>query len=173
MRVVVGSTNRAKVEAARAVFGRAWPGCEVTGRRVELPADIPAMPVGDQVRAGARYRAQAVLGPGVDFGVGAEGGVYFAEDGAYLLNWCAVADAAGNVYDAPSPHVRLPASWTRALRAGAELGPFLAELTGEPDINEKGGAIGLLTRGLLNRQAFFEQALICALAPVLGREWYE
>lgn len=172
MLVVVGSLNRTKIGAAEAVFQQAWPHCTVRGEAVEVPQTVSAMPIGDQIRCGARYRAQAVLRPGVDIGVGAEGGVELEGDSAYLLNWCAVATAAGAVYESPSARVLLPEGFAQAVRLGRELGPVIAEWTRVPDINQGAGAIGLLTRGLLNRQAFFEQALLCALAPLLTPELY-
>lgn len=172
MRVVVGSLNPTKVGAARTVFQQVWPECQVTGIEVALPESVSEMPIGDQVRAGARFRAQAALEHGAEFGVGAEGGVLFADGRAYLMNWCAVADRDGRLFDSPSPYVLLPTAWEEAIRNGLELGPYLARLTGDPDINKKGGAVGLLTGGQLTRQEFFEQALLCALAPVLASVWY-
>lgn len=172
MQVVVGSLNRAKVEAVRSVFRRAWPDCRVIGQAVDVPDSVSAMPIGEQIRLGARFRAQAALGPGVDIGVGAEGGVQFEGSKAYLLNWCAIAHHSGAVYESPSPYVLLPDAFASAIRQGQELGPYLAALTGMPHINQEGGAVGLLTRGLLERQEFFEQTLLCALAPILSPEWY-
>lgn len=137
-----------------------------------MPASISDMPIGEQIRLGARHRAQAVLTSGVDIGVGAEGGVEFEGNHAYLLNWCSVVDTAGRIYESPSPRVLLPKVFADAVRDGQELGPVVAARTGDADINQGAGAVGLLTRGLLDRQAFFEQALLCALAPLLAPQLY-
>lgn len=169
---MVGSRNQAKVEAVRSVFQRVWPDCTVRGHEVEIPESISDMPIGEQIRLGARYRARAVMGPGVAFGVGAEGGVQFVDGKAYLLNWCVIADPDGRLYESPSPWVRLPEVWGEAVRQGKELGPLVAEWSGRPDINQKEGAIGILTKGLVDRQQFFEQALLCALAPLIVPELY-
>lgn len=130
------------------------------------------MPVGAAVRQGAEYRARAALERGADFGVGAEGGVEFQGEDGYLFNWCAIAAPDGRLFAAPSAKVLLPPAWSAAVRAGAELGPLVQVHTGQRDVNAHGGAIGVLTRGHLERSAFFEQALYCALAPFLVPELY-
>lgn len=167
---MVGSLNPTKIGATKAVFHRAWPNCIVTGVAIAIPATVTAMPIGDQIRRGALYRAQAALDAAVDIGVGAEAGVQFEGERAYLLNWCVIADSEGNVYESPSPRVLLPPSFARAVRQGRELGGYIAEQVGSVD--KQGGAISLLTGGLLQRQAFYEQALLCALAPLLAPELY-
>lgn len=172
LQVVVASTNRAKVEAARRVFTRFWPDAAVTGIDVDLPAEIPPMPIGWQVKAGALYRARAASATGADFGVGAEGGVEFVGDTAYLYNWVAVCRRDGVVRAAPSAKLELPPAVAEALRRGAELGELMKAKTGRADINHTDGAVGYYTGGLISRQAFFEGCMACALAPFLFPEEY-
>src|SRR5690606_40432639 len=68
LEVAVGSTNPAKVEAVRTVFSRAFDGVQVLPVPVALPAAIGEMPVGEQVREGAIYRARAAAAAGGHFG---------------------------------------------------------------------------------------------------------
>ena len=49
----------------------------------------------------------------------------------------------------------------------------MIEKVGRADVNAKEGAVGYLTRGLVARQRFFEEALALALAPFLSPEEYQ
>lgn len=171
--VIVGSTNPAKVRAAERVFGRVWPGVRVQGVRIEAPSFISEMPCGGQVKEGALYRANMAAGDGHAFSVGMEGGVDFELDGAYLYNWVAIRRFDGALSTASSSRLRLPPGIEKALKEGAILGDLMVGETGEADVNEKDGAIGYYTKGLVTRQAFFEECLACALAPFLHPDAYE
>jgi len=174
LEVAVGSTNPAKVEAVRTVFSRAFDGVQVLPVPVALPAAIGEMPVGEQVREGAIYRARAAAAAGGHFGVGLEGGVEFEGEACYLLNWVAVLRRRDGVLStAPSGKLRLPDRYGRAIRAGRVLGDLMIEKVGRADVNANEGAVGYLTRGLVSRQRFFEEALALALAPFLSPEEYQ
>src|SRR5690606_39024072 len=67
MNVVVASLNPAKVDAVRAVFGRIWPQCRVSGVKVAIPERISEMPTGRRIKEGALFRARAAAAKGVDF----------------------------------------------------------------------------------------------------------
>ena len=171
--VAVGSTNRAKVEAVRAVFSRVWPNLAVRPVPVTMPPEIGEMPVGENVKAGAIHRAKAALASGADFGVGLEGGVDFEGETCYLFNWVAIAGKGGFLSAAPSGRLRLPASYARAIRAGKVLGDLMVEKVGRADVNAQEGAVGYLTKGLVSRQRFFEECLALALAPYLSADEYQ
>lgn len=171
-RVAVGSTNPAKVEAVRSVFSRVWPGVNIRPVAVATPPDVGEMPVGEQVKAGAIYRAMTALGPDDEFGVGLEGGVEFEGETCYLFNWVAVVHRDGRRSAAPSGKLRLPAAYAQAIRAGRVLGDLMIEKVGRDDVNAREGAVGYLTRGLVSRQRFFEECLALALAPFLSPEEY-
>lgn len=59
-----------------------------------------------------------------------------------------------------------------AIRAGGELGPVMDQLTGEKDTKKHGGAVGVLTHSLFDRQAAWELSVACALAPFLNPDLY-
>lgn len=173
MRVVVASTNAAKLGAVKRVFTQVWPDMIVTGMEVRMPETIGPMPVGWQVRAGAVYRARQAMAQGVHFAVGAEGGVEFIGDDAYLYNWVAICRSDGALSAAPSEKLRLPPRVSKRIQGGAVLGDLMVEATGRADVNHTDGAVGYYTKGLLTRQQFFEGCLACALAPFLFPEEYD
>jgi inosine/xanthosine triphosphatase len=166
-RIAVGSTNPVKVAAARAVFARIAPAAVV--EPVPVPSGVPDQPWGDaETRRGARTRAEAArLATGADLGVGFEGGVVAEDDGSVRsCAWAAVA-AEGLVELGGSLAMPLPPAVARRLRAGEELGHAIDALTGERGTKHRGGAVGVLTAGLVDRQQAYEVILTYALARVL------
>jgi non-canonical (house-cleaning) NTP pyrophosphatase len=62
----------------------------------------------------------------------------------------------------------LPESVARLIRErGLELGHAMDELTGQRETKHGAGAVGILTRGLVDRQAAYEVLVSYALASFL------
>jgi inosine/xanthosine triphosphatase len=88
VRVVVGSTNKVKVESARRAFALAFPGATIEVQGASSPSGVSDQPMGDEeTRKGAFNRAAGAAAAasasalasssdvgGVDFAVGLEGG---------------------------------------------------------------------------------------------------
>lgn len=173
MKIAVGSTNPTKVEAVRRILGRVYPGCEVIG--LNAPSGVADQPIGDEeTRQGSLNRARAALIAGeADLGLGLEGGVVFTPHGAFTMGWVAIMDRHGRVGLSQSPWLQLPPAVADAIQAGGELGPVMDQLTGEKDTKKHGGAVGVLTQGLFDRQTAWELSVACALAPFLNSELYQ
>lgn len=172
MRVAVGSTNPVKIEAARAVFAALDPDVEVVGRAVA--SGVPEQPWGgEQTRTGAINRARAALSPDVDFGVGFEGGVDDTELGVMTCAWAAVVDHTGRCGVGGGVHALLPPSVQVDLRAGGELGPAMDRIAGVRNTKQGLGAVGILTNGLVDRQAAYEMILTLTLAPFIRPDLYD
>jgi inosine/xanthosine triphosphatase len=167
MRIALGSTSDSKVRAARAVFGRAFPGAEVTP--VEVASAVDPQPTSDEETIrGALHRAhEARNQTGADLGVGIEGGVQRDARGVWVTAWVAVVDAAGREGLGSGVRFRLPEWIARRTLRGEELGAIVDTHLGAPEAHETWGAIGLLTAGLVDRQAALEQAIAAALPPFL------
>lgn len=172
MRIALGSTSESKLRAARAVCARAFPGAAVEA--VVISSTVPAQPTSEEETVrGARHRAREARDrAGADLGIGIEGGVYRDGRGTWLCAWAAVVNASGREGLASGIRFPLPA-WIaeRALR-GEELGAIVDGYLDQPESHEDLGAIGLLTNGLLDRQAALEQALLGALAPFVAAGLY-
>ena len=66
----------------------------------------------------------------------------------------------------------LPPAVAAMLADGLELGDAMDRLTGGRDTKFGAGASGILTAGLVNRQAAYESLVTYALAPWLaGEHW--
>ncbi len=175
--VAVGSTNPVKVAAVRAVFARIAPDAVVEG--VAVPSGVPDQPWGDaETRRGATARAVAARDAlGADLGVGIEGGVVEEEEVSdaspperpvRTCAWAAVAGPDGGVHVGGSLAMPLPAAVAERLRAGDELGHAMDALLETTGTKHRGGAVGVLTAGLIDRRQAYEVILTYALAPLLA-----
>lgn len=180
--VAVGSTNPVKVAAARAVFGRVAPRAVVTG--VAVASGVPDQPWGDdETVRGAATRARGALAALADLpnerghaalGVGFEGGVVAEPDGAVRsCAWAAVAAADGTVGVGGSLAMPLPPPVARLLRDGVELGHAIDRLTDASNTKHGGGAVAVLTRGLVDRRQAYEVILAYALARFLRDDLWD
>lgn len=173
MRIAVGSTSASKLRAARSVFARAFPTAKVTA--VAVPSAVAAQPASDEETIrGALYRArEARRRTGADLGVGIEGGIQQDARGVWVSAWVAVVDAAGREGLGSGVRFRLPEWMARRALDGEELGGIVDRYMRSPQMHESWGAIGLLTAGLVNRQAALEQAIAAALPPFLRSPLYD
>ena len=171
--VAVGSTNPVKLAAARAVLERVAPGARIEPTNV--PSTVRDQPFGDdETIRGALARARGAREAlGADLGIGIEGGVVELESDHTLHTcaWAAVTDASGRHGVGGSLAKPLPPAVATLVREqGLELGAAMDRLTGEHMTKHRQGAVGILTAGLVDRQAAYEVLVTYALAPFLTPE---
>ena len=169
MRIAVGSTtSESKVRATESVCARAFPDADIVA--IPVPSAVSAQPTSDEETIrGAFYRArEARRLADADLGIGIEGGVHRDRWGVWMCAWVAAVDRHGREGLSCGVRFQLP-EWmaSRALQ-GEELGAMVDAHLGRVDAHEEFGAVGLLTRGLLDRQAALEQAVAAALIPFLA-----
>jgi inosine/xanthosine triphosphatase len=172
MRVLVGSVNPVKIAAVRDAFESYFPGAEVEG--IEAPSGVPAQPVGEETFTGAENRARALLAadaersPGAEFCVGLEGGIAQYHGRWFAFGVICIADAAGRLGFGVSPLFELPPGVVDDLLGGSELGHVMDRLAGEHNTKQRGGAVGILTRGRITRCELYAQGVAMALIPFLN-----
>lgn len=169
--VIVGSTNPAKLNPARAIFAEVF-GLETLG--IDVPSGVPDQPVGyEETLTGARNRAEVALRqPGATFGVGLEGGVEFNEYGGWLFNIAYIVRDDGGSGFARGGSILLPPSVAERVRSGEELGRVIDDVARLKDSKKAGGAVGFLTLGRVERAEFWRHTLELALSPFLRPELY-
>ncbi|ASJ03377.1 NTPase [Thermococcus profundus] len=176
MKVAVGSTNPAKVEAVREVFREIYGEVEVVP--VEVDSGVPDQPVGlEETVKGAINRAtRAIAKTEADFGVGIEAGLYPVPEtitGYMDVQFCAVVDSEGRITLGHGPGFEYPPGVVgRVFGEGVEVGIAMGELVNDPELKRKIGAIGVLTHGRLVRKELNKLAVLMALVPRLNPEWY-
>jgi inosine/xanthosine triphosphatase len=173
LRVAVGSRNPVKLQAVQAGLAPFFAG--VTLEAVEVPSGVAAQPVGDEeTRRGALNRARAALAllPTAEFGIGLEGGVMEIEGTLYAGAWCAIAARDGRTGLASTGRCPLPPAVAKLVRGGMELGPADDLVFGRENSRLGEGAVGLLTRGHIDRARFYTPAVVMAFAPFLNPEHF-
>jgi non-canonical (house-cleaning) NTP pyrophosphatase len=66
----------------------------------------------------------------------------------------------------------LPAEVARLVREGVELGHADDRVFGRENSKQTNGAVGLLTRDLIDRTAYYEHAVVLALVPFVNPGLY-
>ncbi len=171
MKVAVGSTNPVKIEAVKEAFTLAFGKVEVIS--LEVSSGVPDQPFGAEVVRGAMNRAREALSKSdADFGVGIEGGVIQFYGKYYNLGFVAIVDRNGNVGTGTSGWFECPKGIVEKLKEGKELGSVMDELTGDHDTKRKQGAIGIFTRGLVDRKTLYVHGILMALCRFLSPEFF-
>lgn len=173
VRIAVGSTNPAKVHAARDGAARMLGEVEATG--VHVPSGVSAQPHGDEeMIAGAEARASRALAAvaGASYGVGLEGGVDEHGGRMFACAWCAVADRSGRLSLACTGRFELPPAVAELVRQGVELGDADDRVFGRANSKQQEGAVGLLTRGRFTRASFYAEAVALAFIRVTNPDLF-
>lgn len=168
--VVVGSTSPAKrlavTDALRRLYGR-----PVDVLTVAADPGVPAQPWGEEeTRTGALNRARGALqlAPNARLAIGIEAGVS-AETGwpLWTFAWIVALSQDGVMGAARSATFGVPERLAAGVRSGLELGDALDEAYGSVRAKDGPGAVGILTRGLLDRPELYASAVLLALLPWL------
>lgn len=167
--IAVGSMNPVKIGATRIVLARLASRATVEG--ILVPSGVPDQPWGDdETIRGAVARAHlARAALDADWGVGIEGGVVDMPDGAVrTCAWAAIVGRNGMQGVGGSLSMVLPSRVGDLVRGGMELGHAMDATTGEHNVKQGVGAVGVLTAGLVSRQQAYETLVAYALVPFLN-----
>lgn len=176
MRVLVGSTNPAKIAAVHDVFAPHFSDVEVIGLAVD--SGVPEQPVGDDTFVGAENRARTLVklnrdqGLGARYCVGLEGGIDQLHGRWFSYGVLCIADEQGRLSFGLSPLYEMPPVLVAGVLAGEELGHVVDRLSGDRNSKRKGGAIAFLTHGRIDRRMLYLRGLEMALVPFLNEEIY-
>ncbi|MCX8182507.1 MAG: inosine/xanthosine triphosphatase [Candidatus Methanomethyliaceae archaeon] len=176
MIIAVGTSNPIKVRAVKNVFSKFF---RVTVVMKQVPSKAPPQPVGlDSTIEGAISRARGALDaePAAELGVGIEAGIISIPrtlSGYMDQQFAAIVDRSGRVTLGGGPSFEYPRFLVkRVLDERIEVNNIMAELTGEPFLGHKEGAIGYFSKGTMNRTALTELAVLMALIPRLNEDLY-
>lgn len=155
MKIVIGSTNKTKVEAVKNIFTN-W-----TVIAKSVPSGVSPQPIGDEeTLQGAMNRAKAAqASERGSVGIGLEGGVMYIQNELYLCNWGALVDTNGTIYTASGARIKLPPSFQDDINRGCELSDIMNEYTKRHDIRFHEGAIGIFTNHLVLRAEMFSHVV--------------
>lgn len=170
IKVKVGSTNPVKIGAVEEAFRKYYPDCIVSS--IETSSGVAEQPRSEEETIrGAKNRARNCIGEN-DYGVGLEGGVCTIQGKMFECAWVAIIDKNGVTGLGGGLYFELPEKVAEKIRNGRELGPIMNELTGEDNVKQKMGAIGIFTKGKLDRKQAYVQIVLSALIKFVSPEWF-
>lgn len=160
MKFIIGSTNQAKVKAARTIIEQHFPNSEL--HEVKVPSGVKDQPIGDEeTRTGALNRAtNAAKEQEGAIGIGLEGGVRLLDNEMFLCNWGALVLPSGEKFTAAGAQIPLPNSIATEIHKGKELGIVVDEYFQASGIRHSEGAIGMFTAQAVTRDLLFEHIML-------------
>jgi inosine/xanthosine triphosphatase len=165
--LIVASLNPVKIAAARAGFTAMFPHlpCEVAG--LSVPSGVADQPHSEaETWQGAQQRAVAARAarPQADYWIGIEGGVALYGDQWLAFGWVVVLGDQRQG-QARSASFALPPAMVALMAQGLELGEADDRLFGTHNAKQRGGTVGALTQGIIDRQQLYQPAVSLALLP--------
>lgn len=174
--LVIASRNPVKIGAVEGAYRRLFPEHPCAARGITVPSGVSDQPRGnDETLAGARQRALAAAdeAPEADLWVGIEGGVQDEVGGAMsAFAWIVVVDRQGREGRARSASFFVPPAVAELVREGLELGEADDRIFSRRDSKREEGAVGILTRGVIDRLRLYEEAVVLALIPFRRPDLY-
>ena len=171
--VAVGSGNPVKVAAVRDVFTEAFSGTQLKIVERSVESGVSEQPFEAETVTGAINRARnAMEGTDAHYGVGVEAGLFLNDtSGKYMdVQYCAIIDRDRKITIGHGAGFSYPEEVISVvLDRGATIGDAMKTVYGKEDIGKKEGAVGFLSKGLLNRKELTEHAVIAALIPRISR----
>lgn len=172
LRVNVGSDNEVKISAVESVLKPLYGSIEI--RSVDVPSSVPEQPRNEEVLQGAINRAKAAI-MSAHLGIGIEAGLFWHDAlQSYIdVQFCAIVDSMGRVTVGHGPGFCYPPVVIEKVRTKKSVGEAMQELTGIQSIGRKSGAVGYLSKGLIDRRKLTEMAVIAAFIPRIRPELYQ
>lgn len=174
-KVLVASKNPVKIKSTELGFQDSLGAVntfQVEG--LSAPSGVSDQPMTDkETLQGAVNRVQHLRehNPGADFYVGIEGGVDYVDSELVAFAWV-VIEGQGLQGRSKSGHFFLPPEIKRLVEGGDELGVADDKVFGQTNSKQKGGSVGMLTHGVIDRTALYRHAVNLALIPFLNTELY-
>jgi inosine/xanthosine triphosphatase len=171
LRVRVGTDNPVKVEAVRKALSRVYGRLEVEG--IDVETGVPHEPREDEVIRGAMNRAKAAIGD-ADLGVGIEAGLLWddAVQWYFDVQYCVILDSSGSATIGHGPGFWYPPQVIEEVDKGLTVNDAMKKYTGIEKIGHGMGAVGHLSKGLIDRTTLTEMSVIAAFIPRLRPELY-
>ena len=138
------------------------------------PTSVSDQPASDhEAISGASNRVEnaRITSPTADYWVGVEGGIQDEGEEICAFAWILIR-SKDQIGKARTGSFYLPAPVASLLREGIELGEADDQVFGRIDSKKENGAVGILTRDVVDRTALYEQAVILALIPFVNPGLY-
>jgi inosine/xanthosine triphosphatase len=174
-KIVVASKNPVKIAAALGGFKRMFPDEEFEAEGVGAESGVNDQPISnDETYQGAFNRANnaKTMQPHADYWIGLEGGIEDTGDDMFAFAWMVILGSDGRIGKGKTGIFFLPGEVATLIRGGMELGEADDIVFSRNNSKQAGGAIGLLTDDVIDREAYYTEAIIFALVAFKHPEFY-
>ncbi|PJA02434.1 inosine/xanthosine triphosphatase [bacterium (Candidatus Gribaldobacteria) CG_4_9_14_3_um_filter_36_15] len=172
VKIIVGSKNPVKINSVKRVFSKYFDNLEVRGEKVDSKVSYQPKSEKETIQ-GAKNRAEYIFKKyKPDFALGIEGGLGYLNSKLYTFAWVCIESKEGKIGLGRTASFPLPQKMEKLINDGKELGEADDIIFRMKNTKQKMGAIGLLSKEVLDRTKLYEQGVICALLPFINKELY-
>lgn len=172
-KVIIASKNPVKINCAKEAFTLAMPEEVFDFEGVDVSSEVSDQPMSDhETYLGAFNRASnAAQHHSGAYHIGIEGGI--SDDGQVMTAFAWVVIQHGDkIGKARTATFELPQRIAELVRSGVELGHADDQVFRRENSKQKDGAVGILTRGIIDRKEYYKPAVLLALIPFLNPSLY-
>jgi inosine/xanthosine triphosphatase len=175
-RIYIGSANPVKVECTRKGFEEVFQDIsafEFIGKSV--PSGVGDQPMTNgETLLGAKTRAENLKEkfPDGNFFVGIEGGIQVVGNEMEAFAWIVIL-GDNIVGKAQTSTFQLPDKIVELIHQGVELGHADDMVFRRNNSKQGNGAVGILTKNVIDRAEYYRHAVILALIPFINKEMYK
>ncbi len=175
IKVIVASQNPVKIKCAFEGFSKVFPDQLITIEGISVPSGVADQPMTNkETLLGAQNRANNARAshPDSDYWIGIEGGIDepYGEMEAFAWIYIIGKEQTGKSRTASFD---LPPKIKALIHEGVELGVADDMIFERSNSKQSNGAVGILTKDLIGRAAYYEPAVILALIPFINSAHYE
>jgi len=174
--IFIASHNPVKIEATKSAFENYFS--ELNVNSYEINPGVPPQPIGDETFNGAESRASNLVellkkeNISDGFVIGIEGGVTQLTGKWFSFGAVCIKNFSGRTGFGASSLFPLPDTVMKEVLNRTELGKVIDKLSSSHNTKQKEGAIGFLTKNVINRKTLYYQGVINALIPFINEELF-
>lgn len=171
MKVLIGTTNPAKIEGAKLAFEEFFENVEVEG--IKAASGVPDQPVNGDIYLGALNRVNNLMSYAkennieADYFVAIESGITDSLGKWVITNIAVIKDNAGYESFGTGPSFPVPNKYVDRIIA-TDLGQVMDAIFNENDLRSKKGGVNFLTHGVITRGDLTKSAFVMALTQFIN-----
>lgn len=174
MKILIGTTNEAKIRGAELAFKHYFKDVLVEGIKVE--SNVPNQPVDEEIYNGVKNRIDNLIkyaknnNIDADYFLTIESGITKKLGKWIIINIALITDKNGYTSWGTSEGFPVPGKYVDEI-IKTDLGTVMDKMFNEHDLRSKKGGINFLTNNIINRIDITESAFIMALTMHINEYW--
>jgi inosine/xanthosine triphosphatase len=174
VKIIIASRNPIKINATKLAFEQMFPDKIFQFEGVNISSDISDQPMSNnETLKGAINRSNnaKLEYMDADYWIGIEGGVEKKGNEMQVFAWIYI-QSKEMVGKARTATFDLPKKIIELIDSGMELGDADDVIFNRRNSKQKNGAVGILTKDLIDREKYYTHAIIMALIPFNNMDLY-